>query len=176
MTTTTIHHIDSTTLAVAFDFDATKKEVVAAMTGAQWQKAEKRWTLPVARLGDVVKLFWPDVSIDYDVLRARDEQLRRLFRQYRACGVTFAIVAGKVTCDHDVLNGWFAAHGNALHVQALQDVLLEVSAAARPKKPATGDYDDRMISLLLRGVQNAVKAEEKKAAMLAGMKRRKVRK
>ena len=170
----TIHYIDSTTLAVAFDYDATKKEAVAALTGAQWQKTTKRWLLPVARLGDVVKLFWPDVSIDYDVLCARDEQLRRMFRQYQACGVTFAVEAGRVTCDHYILNGWFLAHGNALHAQALQYVLNEAKATPRARnqaqRQAEMQAEDEALARWLKGVKNAAKNEDRKAAMIAAQK------
>lgn len=118
----TIHYVDASTMAVEFPFEAARKAAIGAMSGATWDKTSKRWKLPVQRLGDTVKLFWPNVTIDYEVLRARDEQIKRFMRQYMACGVRFNIVGGKVRCDHELLDNWLQQHGTSLHVQALQEV------------------------------------------------------
>lgn len=172
----TIYHIDAGTMAVEFTYDKTLKEAVATMIGAEWDRATKRWLLPVARLGDVVKLFWPNVTLDYDVLRARDEQLKRMFRQWQALDVRFWIEQGKVRCDHALLNEWFAANGTKLHTVALEAVLSEPAHARTHARVATppAEVDDPGLALWLRGAQNAVVAEEKKVAMLAAKKRKRV--
>lgn len=121
----TIHYVDATTMAVEFPFEAARKAAIGAMSGATWDKTSSRWKLPVQRLGDTVKLFWPNVTIDYEVLRARDEQIKRLIRQYMACGVRFNIVGGKVRCDHELLDNWLQKHGTSLHVQAHEEVSSE---------------------------------------------------
>ena len=177
MTHATIYYIDPSLMAVEFEFDATKKNSVARLVGAQWQKETGRWAVPVARLGDVVRIFFPDVTIDYDVLRARDEQLRRMFRQYRTMGVVFALTDGKVTCDHAVLNSWFAANANVLHAQALAHVLSEDAkpvAIPPPSNAAPAPAEDRMLKILLKGVKNAQIADEKKKAMIANLRRNRV--
>ena len=173
MTHATIHHIDSVQMAVEFAFDAAKKDAVAAMIGATWDKPATRWSLPVARLGDVVKLFWPDVTIDYAVLVARDEQLRRMFRQYRAAGVAFSIENGGVRCDNAALDACFLAKSTAMHVAALECVMEERAPSARPTRAAAPlPAADPMLNLLLTGIGNAQRNEERKAAMLAGQKRK----
>ena len=176
MTHATIYYIDPSLMAVEFEFDATKKNSVARLVGAQWQKESGRWAVPVARLGDVVRIFFPDVTIDYDVLHARDEQLRRMFRQYRTMGVVFALTDGKVTCDHAVLNSWFAANANVLHAQALAHVLSEDAkpVAIPPLSTAPAPVEDRMLTLVLKGVKNAQIAKEKKDAMIANLRRNRV--
>ena len=176
MTHATIYYIDPSLMAVEFEFDATKKNAVASLVGAQWQKETGRWNVPVARLGDVVRIFFPDVTIDYDVLRARDEQLRRMFRQYRTMGVVFALTDGKVTCDHAVLNSWFAANANVLHAQALAHVLSEDAKPETipPLSTAPAPKEDRMLAILLKGVKNAQIAKDKKDAMIANLKRNRV--
>ena len=176
MTHATIYYIDPSLMAVEFEFDATKKNAVARLVGAQWQKENGRWNVPVARLGDVVRIFFPDVTIDYEVLRARDEQLRRMFRQYRTMGVVFALTDGKVTCDHAVLNSWFAANANVLHAQALAHVLSEDAkpVVIPPLSSAPAPAEDRMLTLVLKGVKNAQIAKEKKDAMIANLRRNRV--
>lgn len=177
MTHATIHHINAETMAVEFDYNKDLKDTIAAMIGSDWDKPNKRWLLPIARLGDVVKLFWPNVTLDYDVLRARDEQLKRMFRQWQTLGVQFWLEQGKVQCSHALLNEWFATNGNKLHAVALEAVLAEPVPA-----PATlpqvdypiADKDDPGLTIWLRGVKNARVAEEKKAAMLAAKKRKRV--
>lgn len=189
---TTIYYMTDSTMAVEFAFDRRYKDAIAQMTGAEFDGATKRWFVPVARLGDVVKLFWPNVTIDYAVLRARDEQLTRMFRQYMAMGMRFYVVDGKVVCDHALLNDWFAAHSTALHVNALlvvlqsSDIKKEApNPTERPRIDAkhvaptivesrpvsasqTGNGD---IALWLHGVVNAQKREDAKADMLRRRRR-----
>lgn len=200
MTWATIHYLTDSTMAVEFPFSQRHKTAIAQMTGAEFDGATKRWDVPVARLGDVVTFFWPNVTIDYAVLRARDEQLQAMFRGYRDMGVRFDVVGGKVVCDHAVLNDWFAAHSMALHVNALLVVLQSSDIKKEAPKPTerpridakrqdgqnhvaptivesrpvsasqTGNGD---IALWLRGVVNAQKREDAKADML---RRKKVKK
>lgn len=174
MTHATIRHIDSGTMSVEFVFDKELKDAVAGITGATWQKKSKLWIVPVAALGQVVKLFWPDVSIDYDVLRDRDEQLRRMFRQYRQLGVRFWIDGNKVACDNTALNDYFAAHTTVLHVQALEHVLAEPARRrqARRKIEVQPAPDAERLQMWLTGVQNAVDNEEKTQAMIANQRRK----
>lgn len=174
MTHATIHHINASTMAIEFAYDKDLKEAIAAMLGSDWDKPTKRWLLPVARLGDVVRLFWPNVTLDYDVLRSRDEQLKRMFRQYQQSGVRFWLDDGRVHCDHALLNEWFAANGNKLHAAALEAVQAEQPARATLFKVdyPIADKDDPGLALWLRGVKNARVAVEKKTAMLAAKKRK----
>jgi len=169
MTHVTIHYLDTTTMALDFPFDADKKAAVAAIVGATWDKKPKRWNVPLARLGDVVKLFWPDVSIDYGVLVARDEQLKRMFRQYIAAGVRFAARDGAIWCDNDILCTYMQKVGTALHVQALTMVLAEparVQPAMVTDTPHIETEDDRKMKIIITGTQNAKIAAAKKAAII----------
>lgn len=185
MTWATIHHIDGHLMAVDFAYSKRHKDAVAALTGAEWHKATKRWNLPVAALGDVVRIFWPNVTIDYAVLSARDEQIQRMFQQYMVMGIRFDVSAGKVVCDHPVLNEWFFDNSTTLHVSALSDAKKrgrEPMGRARnvfnpqdgldhcnddkgPGKPVPLAHDEG-IALWLRGVKGAVEREERKAEML----------
>lgn len=189
MTWATIHYLDSATMAVEFPYSQRHKDAVVCMSGAEFDKVSSRWAVSVARLGDVVKLFWPNVTIDYAVLCARDEQLQAMFRGYMAMGVRFDVHGGKVVCDHALLNEWFAANSNALHINALMAVQLSDSkkapceATGRPVAVQTAQVsieaaknDSRAVSdsytangdiaLWLRGVVNAQQSEERKADML----------
>ncbi len=193
MTWATIHYQSESTMAVEFGFSERQKNAIAAMPGAEWDKSTLRWLVPVARLGDVVKLFWPSVTLDYDVLRARDHALVRMFAGYMAMGVRFDVSNGKAVCDHAVLNEWFAANSTVLHVNALALALKtnpkgtespvahprsyptpidgapnggngsKPSEALEQTKPVRRGVD---LSLWLTGVQNAVKQAEKKEQMI----------
>lgn len=182
MTWATIHYISDSTIAVEFGYAERQKDAIKRMAGAEWDKSGKRWLVPLGKLGDVVKLFFPSVTLDYAVLRARDEQMIRMFEGYMAMGIRFDVVGGKVVSDHALLNEWFATHGTALHVNALMtceasgrpriDVerqidQMDVSAQKIESRPvsvavqANGD-----IGLWLKGVVNASKAAERKAEIL----------
>lgn len=199
MTWATIHYVNETTMAVEFGYAERQKDAIAAMTGAEWDKSSRRWLVPVGRLGEVSKLFFPNLTFDYRVLRARDHALIRMFENYMAMGVRFAVVAGKVACDQPLLNEWFASNSTVLHVNALLsatdnkkmtseaterpriDVLSQndqihvgahivesksVSASHTASKQATDSQpQNRDIALWLKGVQNAVKNEERKAQL-----------
>lgn len=193
MTWATIHYVTESTMAVEFVFAKRQKDAIAAMPGAEWDKSTLRWLVPVARLGDVAKLFWPSVTFDYRVLRARDHALVRMFAGYMAMGVRFAVSNGKVVCDHAVLNEWFATNATVLHVNALAVALKTnpkgtESPVAHPRsyptpidaasnggngskpsqalEPAKSIRRGVDLSLWLTGVQNAVKQAEKKEQMI----------
>lgn len=186
MTWATIHYVTESTMAVEFVFAKRQKDAIAAMPGAEWDKSTLRWLVPVARLGDVVKLFWPSVTIDYLVLRARDHALVRMFAGYMAMGVRFDVSNGKVVCDHAVLNEWFAANSTVLHVNALQTAQNGPECVPRsyptlndgaPNGGNGGKASETLghtksirrgvdLSLWLTGVQNAVKQAEKKEQMI----------
>lgn len=194
MTWATIHYATESTMAVEFGYAERQKEAIAAMTGAEWDKPSKRWLVPVARLGEVVKLFWPSVTIDYMVLRARDHALVRMFAGYLAMGVRFDVSNGKVVCDHAVLNEWFAANATVLHVNALQTaqkgpVCVSMSyptpsdcalSGATPVQPSEAlapspanrrDAKGADLELWLKGSLNAAKREEAKGEMLKRKRR-----
>ncbi len=182
MTWATIHYISDSTIAVEFGYAETQKDAIKRMAGAEWDKSGKRWLVPLGKLGDVVKLFFPSVTLDYAVLRARDEQMIRMFDGYMAMGIRFDVAGGKVVSDHALLNEWFKDHGTALHVNALmtceasgrpiidserQIDQIDVSAQkieSRPDSVAVQANGD--IGLWLKGVVNASKAAERKAEML----------
>ena len=186
MTWATIHYVTESTMAVEFVFAKRQTDAIAAMPGAEWDKSTLRWLVPVARLGDVAKLFWPSVTFDYRVLRARDHALVRMFAGYMAMGVRFDVSNGKVVCDHAVLNEWFAANSTVLHVNALQtaqngpecvsrsyptlnDGASNGATHGKPSQalePAQSIRRGVDLSLWLTGVQNAVKQAEKKEQMI----------
>lgn len=197
MTWATIHYVTESTMAVEFGYAERQKDAIAAMPAAEWDKPSKRWLVPVARLGDVVKLFWPSVTLDYDVLRARDHALVRMFRDYMAMGVRFAVSNGKVVCDHAVLNEWLAANATVLHVNALQtaqngpecvsrsyptpidgapngDNPGKPSQALEPSPPNRRDAKGADLELWLKGSLNAAKREEAKGEMLKRKRQQKV--
>lgn len=178
MTWATIHYVTESTMAVEFGFAERQKNAIKEMTGAEWDKSSKRWLVPVARLGEVVKLFWPELTLDYMVLRARDQALARMFAGYMAMGVRFDVSNGKVVCDHAVLNEWLAANATVLHVNALPPAqtaierrktaaggILAQNYAEAPSvdsEPVSDSQEEsRGVALWLRGVQNAATAEEK---------------
>lgn len=194
MTWATIHYVNETTMAVEFGYAERQKEAIAAMTGAEWDSDTRRWLVPLGRLGDVARLFFPNLTFDYRVLRARDHALVRVFENYMAMGVRFDVAANKVVCDQPLLNQWFAANSTELHVNALRIAQerttdpkkttcesterprIDVSSQngqihaeahnveSRPVSASQGANGD--IALWLRGAQNAAKREEDKAAML----------
>ena len=186
MTWATIHYVTESTMAVEFVFAKRQTDAIAAMPGAEWDKSTLRWLVPVARLGDVAKLFWPSVTFDYRVLRARDHALVRMFAGYMAMGVRFDVSNGKVVCDHAALNEWFAANSTVLHVNALQtaqngpecvsrsypalnDAASNGGNGSKPSQalePAKSIRRGVDLSLWLTGVQNAVKQAEKKEQMI----------
>lgn len=182
MTWATIHYISDSTIAVEFGYAETQKDAIKRMAGAEWDKSGKRWLVPLGKLGDVVKLFFPNVTLDYRVMRARDEQMIRMFAGYRAMGVRFDVVGGKVVSDHALLNEWFATHGTALHVNALmtceasgqpridakrQIDQIDVSVQKIESRPVSASQQaNGDIALWLRGVVNASKAAERKSELL----------
>lgn len=204
MTWATIHYQSESTMAVEFGYAERQKNAIKEMTGAEWDKPSKRWFLPVARLGEIVKLFWPSVTLDYDVLRARDHALVRMFAGYMAMGVRFDVAAGKVVCDHAVLNEWFAANSTVLHVNALALALKtnpkgtespvahprsyptpidgapngdnpgKPGQALEPSPPNRRDAKGADLELWLKGSLNAAKREEAKGEMLKRKRQQKV--
>lgn len=204
MTWATIHYVTESTMAVEFVFAKRQKDAIAAMPGAEWDKSTLRWLVPVARLGDVAKLFWPSVTFDYRVLRARDHALVRMFAGYMAMGVRFDVAAGKVVCDHAALNEWFATNATVLHVNALALALKQARTAQNgsecasrsyptsnsgapngddPGKPSQAletsppnrrDAKGADLELWLKGSLNAAKREEAKGEMLKRKRQQKV--
>lgn len=162
----TIRLIDASTVSIEMSpFSEFHKDKIKALFGSEWNK--KLWLVPLCRLGDVVKIFIPHVSIDYDVLRARDVQLCQVFRQYMACGVQFDVVGGKVVSDHPLLNEWLVESSSQLHVNALE--------AARKPQPAPVELPvdnyatvpTRLDTALWNGIQNASKAKARKEKILS---------
>jgi len=192
MTWATIHYVTESTMAVEFVFAKRQTDAIAAMPGAEWDKSTLRWLVPVARLGDVAKLFWPSVTFDYRVLRARDHALVRMFAGYMAMGVRFDVAGDKVVCDQPLLNEWFATNATVLHVNASHDAQKAVERTGTPVahprsyptlndgasnggnggkpsqalEPAQSIRRGVDLSLWLTGVQNAVKQAEKKEQMI----------
>ncbi len=108
---------DERSVAVYFQYDPARKESVKALYGTQWSKSQRCWLVPLARLGELMKIFMPYVEIDYEVLCARDRQIARMFRQYRVMGVVFWEVNGRLRSNNAQLDEYYAKRGTALHVQ-----------------------------------------------------------
>jgi hypothetical protein len=62
------------------------------------------WTLPLNALQSAIRAIGvKNVSLDYDVLKARDEQLQRVVRQYINVGVRIWNDGGKLATDNATL-------------------------------------------------------------------------
>lgn len=83
-----------------------------------------------------------------------------MFRLYRRMGVQWRIEAGKIRCDHAVLDAWFQRHGTPAHLEALEVVLAE-PAPVRTEAALVPTVADRGITMWHKGVKNA-KANEAK--------------
>lgn len=154
MSWATITLYGSNTVAVRFaPYHVAVKNRLKALA-ERWDSTQKRWLVPLHRLSDVVGIFWPQVTLDYAVLVARDQALRQMLAGYMAMGIQFDVVHDKVVCDHAVLNAWFAQHSTALHVQALRDLWAN-PGVKRPVSAVKWTADETGLALWLRGVQNA---------------------
>ncbi len=71
--------------------------------GARYN-GDQTWRIPLNALGSVVAALGPKVvSIDYDVLFARDEQLRDVVAGYKSLGCRIWNANGKLATDNDTL-------------------------------------------------------------------------
>lgn len=140
---------------------------------------DEAWRLPLNALQSAIRAVGvKNVSLDYDVLKARDKQLQRVVAQYRACGVRIWNDGGKVATDNAPLT-------KAL--QPLAPLLLHwLPTEPGPKKApgivpravveAEGDAE---LQMWLWGndeaTQNAQSAEYRQAALHKPSSRRKAR-
>lgn len=93
---------DPTTIRVA----PTDKRLGAKLKQIPFAKYDgnESWTLPLNALQSAIRAVGvQNVSIDYEVLCARDKQLQRVVAQYRACGCRVWNDAGKVATDNATL-------------------------------------------------------------------------
>lgn len=65
---------------------------------------DEAWRLPLNALQSAIRAVGvKNVSLDYDVLKARDEQLQRVMRQYSNVGVRIWNQDGKLATDNETL-------------------------------------------------------------------------
>ena len=70
----------------------------------EFVKRGSAWLVPLSRLGQVIRIVGQqNVSIDYDVFRARDAQLRRIVDQYAAAGCRIWNDGGVLATDNEIL-------------------------------------------------------------------------
>lgn len=71
--------------------------------GARYN-GDQTWRIPLHKLGEVIRALGPRaVSLDYDVLKARDSQLQRVVEGYRSMGCRIWNDGGKVATDNATL-------------------------------------------------------------------------
>lgn len=151
---------------------------ITKIPGREFIKRGNRWTVPLSRLWDVLRAVGSqNVSIDYAVLVARDEQLQRMIRQYATCGVRIWNDGGKVATDNDCLT---------VALQPITALLLPFLAdspgpqrAPKPARvitvidePQTPPWAGVSLETWLTGVQNAKAAQSKRVNMLRNVRGR----
>lgn len=161
---------DSVTIAV----DGATRYHGAKLTeipNREFIKSGSRWLVPLSRLGAVIGIVGQqNVSIDYDVLKARDEQLRRIVAQYAAVGVRIWNDGGKLATDHPLLTqalqpiaplllDWLPTEPGERRQQRRKVVTQERVEA--PQKREAGEFGQLSLESLIVGIQNAHAKQEK---------------
>ncbi len=166
-----IEYVDNNVFSLKYKPYDEKRDALEQIHGIINKRVEKRWIVPIQILGDVAKIFSPHFSIDYRVMRDRDRALVKMFYGYMCCSVKFKVTGGKVTCDHKVLNEYFAENSNMLHVIAMREAqqkfdkrLAATKRLSDRAKMVTIKADTRGIEIWMRGVKNAAMELEKVTA------------
>lgn len=74
------------------------------IVGSTWQRGMKSWLVPIDALGQVYRICGlQNVAVEYDVLVAFDESMRRMVRQYATCGVRIWLDDGMVRSDCELV-------------------------------------------------------------------------
>ena len=132
-----------------------------------------KWIIPLSRIGDVYRLCGVvNVSIDYAVLEARDEQLRRMVADYARCGIRIWMRGGELVTDNETLTAALRPITKLLaplvgDVEPPRIDEIGTSSGIRridknnaPRAPENGDKRLSLESWLI-GVKNAVESEER---------------
>ena len=184
----TLH--DARTLRLTFPFSVTAKNFVAALVGAEYEgKALRTWKVPLCHLRTIIERF-PTATVEdpATVIEARYELWRTWIRNHNALGIFFALAPDAATViayrdDDEPVSDVLQAHvakrspqlAPWLHVQRFP----VAPAMPRPARPTVWDdaVPDEGLGLIVRGIANAAKAEERRAEVVerAKEKRRKAK-
>jgi len=166
------------TIRLAFPYNPTVVAFVKALTGAEWDKESKTWTVPLCHLGRIVGEYLRTVEVEYEVFVARDEMWRRWVEQHNACGVRFEMSGATVQATGPGISPEFARYVAAR--SALIAPWLGCQVQARPLiTPLAESFVEPSEAevLVLAGMRNAAKREEQRAELVerakakrAGMK------
>ena len=174
---------DQLTIRLSFSYNAATVAFVKSLLGSAFDKPSKTWTAPLYHLGAIVQRYARTVSIDYEVLCARDELWRRFIVNYGRLGVKFELEDGVVVAYGEGVSPEFQKHvglcsgllKDHLHVQRFPSA----PTMPRPHRPSAWDDveptdGERMIHA---GIVNAAKREEQRAEVVERVKgkRRKAR-
>lgn len=162
----TLH--DANSIRLSFAYSAATVAKVKALPGATWDKERKEWTVNLSALRRVMSLF-PGVTVDRAVIDARLAMWRRWVRQHNSWGIWLAYADDGRTVvpvsDDGELSPCFVEHvasRSDILAQFLGDQVQPASAPApvRTVEPTRGDR------LIWNGLQNAARAEEKRAEVV----------
>lgn len=158
---------DARTVALEFPYSPATVARVKALPGSMWDKDAKAWYAPLCHLRRLADAF-PGATIDRAAIDARLDLWRRWIRQYNACGVWFAYDVDCVTVAptgpgvSPVFEEWVAERSEILS-QFLGDQVEPPTRRTVPAWEAEPTHGDRLI---WTGIQNAAKAEDRKAEIV----------
>lgn len=161
----TISYHDAVCCAVAFAYDAATKDTIKALPGAEFDGHV--WILPILHL-PILKLMFDSMTVAPDVVTAYQALLKRM-------------LCDALADERGLLSATLKRHANGIaHVTATGWQPTRQPRRQYAAQPVTVTAVEPAViapdlALWLRSVQGAVKAEERKTAMLAN-KRRKSRK
>ena len=121
------------------------------------------WLVPLSRLGQVIRIAGQqNVSVDYDVLRARDAQLRRIVDQYAAAGCRIWNDGGALATDNDMLTRVLTPIAPLMLDWLPTEPGARREVKRRAERPAWEVRPEQMgLDLLLTGIKNAHAADER---------------
>ena len=152
--------IDDRTMHVS-GATATMGKLITQINGRSFDRKSKTWTVPVAGFFQVVKAVGvQNVSIDYDVLVAQDKQLQRMVRQYRSIGVQIWLEHGEICTTIPLLTEVLRPLASLM--QWLPDRPFDDQTPMTQRRSIP---DVSQLALIIDGVNNAAKQEERKQAM-----------
>lgn len=167
----TLH--DARTIRLEFPYSPAAVARVKALPGTTWDKDAKAWYAPLAALRRIVDAF-PGATVERACIDARLALWRRWVRQHNACGVWFALDVDGVTVVptgpgvSPAFADWTAARSEIL-AQFLGDQVEPPQRHTPATWEAEPSHGDR---LLHAGIQNAAKAEDRKAGIVERAKAR----
>lgn len=156
----TVNYHDAICSAVAFAYDAATKDAVKALPGADFDG--HAWLVPILHL-PALKLIFSSLTVTPEVVAAYQSLLRRMLCDFCGHKLPKALSDKHATgIAHITANGWRPTPTPRPQF---------VAPVATLPEPAPM-VDDPGLALWLRSVQGAVKADERKAAMLSRRKRK----